>query len=85
MLLFCTKLQKVTLVVFPVKMTGLRSISYKSVIMLYYHQLLDLIFCQLVFFHLGLVLCFYLHLINRKPHLSESRYLVLSEKSIFYE
>ncbi len=27
-------------------------------------------FCQLVFFHLGLVLCFYLHLINRRPLLS---------------
>ncbi len=38
------------------------------------------------FFHLGLVLCFYLHLINRRPHLSESRHLIfLSEKSIFYE
>ncbi len=43
-------------------------------------------FCQLVFFHLELVLCFYLHLINRRPHLSESRYLIfLSEKSFFYE
>ncbi len=41
-------------------------------------------FCQLVFFNLGLVLCFYLHLINRKPHLSESRYLVFWVKKAFF-
>ncbi len=34
MLLFCTKLQKVTLVVFPVKNDGLRSNANKSVITL---------------------------------------------------
>ncbi len=54
MLLFCTKLQKVTLVVFPVKMTGLWSIAYKSVIMLYITKYWIQSFCQLVFFHLGL-------------------------------
>ncbi len=42
-------------------------------------------FCQLVFFHLGLVLCFYLHLINRRPHLSESRLLIFEWKNHFYE
>ncbi len=60
MLLFCTKLQKVKLVVFPIKMTGLRSISYKSVIMLYYHQILDLIFLSTCFlsFRTGFVFLF---------------------------
>ncbi len=41
-------------------------------------------FCQLVFFHLGLVLCFYLHLINRRPHLSESRHLIYWVKKAFF-
>ncbi len=41
-------------------------------------------FCQLVFFHLGLVLCFYLHLINRRPHLSESRLLIFWVKKSFF-
>ncbi len=41
-------------------------------------------FCQIVFFHLGLVLCFYLHLINRKPHLSESRHLIFWVKKAFF-
>ncbi len=41
-------------------------------------------FCQLVFFHLGLVLCFYLHLINRKPHLSESKNLFFEWKKAFF-
>ncbi len=41
-------------------------------------------FCQLVFFHLGLVLCFYLNLINRKPHLSESRCLIFWVKKSFF-
>ncbi len=46
--------------------------------MLYYHQILDK---KLVFFHLGLVLCFYLHLIHLRLHLSESRHLgFLSKK-----
>ncbi len=40
--------------------------------------------CQLVFFHLGLVLCFYLHLINRRPHLSESRHLIFCVKKAFF-
>ncbi len=86
MLLFCTKLQKSHLWCSRSKMTGLRSIAYKSVIMLYYHQILDSFFCQLVFFHLGLVLCFYLHPFNRRPYLSESRHPpFLSEKIFFYE
>ncbi len=60
MLLFCTKLQKVTLVVFPVKNDGLRSIAYKSVIMLYYHQILDSIFLSTCFlsFRTGFVFLF---------------------------
>ncbi len=31
------------------KMTGLRSIAYKSIIMLYYHQILDSIFLSTCF------------------------------------
>ncbi len=41
-------------------------------------------FCQLVFFHLGLVLCFYLHPFNRRPHLSESRLLIFWVKKSFF-
>ncbi len=41
-------------------------------------------FCQLVFFHLRLVLCFYLHLINRRPHLSESRPCVSESRHLIF-
>ncbi len=41
-------------------------------------------FCQLVFFHLGLVLCFYLHPFNRRPYLSESRHLLFWVKKSFF-
>ncbi len=42
------------------KMTGLRSIAYKSVIMLYYHQILDSIFLSSCFlsFRTGFVFLF---------------------------
>ncbi len=42
------------------KMTGLRSIAYKSVIMLYYHQILDSIFLSTCFlsFRTGFVFLF---------------------------
>ncbi len=60
MLLFCTKLQKVTLVVFPVKNDRTLINCYKSVIMLYYHQILDLIFLSTCFisFRTGFVFLF---------------------------
>ncbi len=60
MLLFCTKLQKVTLVVFPVKNDRTAINFYKSVIMLYYHQILDLIFLSTCFlsFRTGFVFLF---------------------------
>ncbi len=40
------------------KMTALQNIGYKFLAMLHYYQILDSIFCQLVFFKLAQVLCF---------------------------
>ncbi len=65
-------------------MTGLQTTAYKSVIMLYYHLILDSFFLSTCFllFRTGFV--YYLHLINRRPHLSEPRFLC-EKKIVFYE
>ncbi len=49
---------------------------FKS-LMLYYHQILDSIFCQLVFFQLGQNLYMFLEMIDRKSHSSELMHLSL--------
>ncbi len=63
--------------VLPDKNDPAQKMSYKSLIMIYYQQILDSIFLANIFFHLGLVLCLYLQLINHRPNLSESMYLVI--------
>jgi len=45
MLLFCTKWHKVTLVTFP----AYKKTAYKSLVLLFYHQILDPIFLSTCF------------------------------------
>ncbi len=47
------------------KMTGLQTISYESLILLYYHQILDSFFLSTCFLSFKTYCFFYLHLINR--------------------
>jgi len=63
----CCVQNPITLVVFPVKNNWSTKIAYKSLVMLYYHPILDSIFLSTCFLSVTtfLYFYFYLHLINR--------------------
>jgi len=49
------------------------TVAYKSLIIPYFHQILDSIFLSTCSLSIRTG-CFYMHLINRGPYLSESRH-----------
>ncbi len=66
------------------KMTGLQTTAYKSVIMLYYHQILDSIFLSTCFLSFRTGFVFLFASVNRRPYLSESRHLLFWVKKSFF-